>query len=113
AALLFHPGLGYYEGDGDGTTKLVGSYPAIVMSVCDATGKPLPQLHRIYLDPSGAGKADVPEPKKLLGQGRGGAIHLAEPTDTLALAEGPETGVAVLEATGTPTWSAIYAGNLV
>jgi len=111
AALLFHPALGYYEGDGK-TTKLIGSYPAIVMAVCDATGKPLAQVHRVYLDPKGAGKADVPEPKKLLGQGRGGAIHLVEPADVLALAEGPETGMAVLEATGTPTWSAISGPNL-
>jgi putative DNA primase/helicase len=69
------------------------------------------------LRPNGAGKADVPSPKKLMspaspGATRGGAVRLFEPGETLALAEGIETALAVHELTGFPVWATVSAGGM-
>src|SRR5262249_55948551 len=70
-------------------------------------------VQRTYLALEGTGKAAVGPPKKALGKVVGGAIRLGEPsTGTLALAEGIETALAVMEATGTPAWAAVGAENL-
>lgn len=74
-------------------------------------------VHRTYLDPAGLGKAPVDQPKKLTeaiheGATNGAAIRLAEAGRTLALAEGIETALAVMEATGTPAWATVSAGGL-
>jgi hypothetical protein len=75
-------------------------------------------LHRTYLARGGAGQADVPTSRKLTpaiyqGATRGAAIRLAEPTaGRLALTEGIETAVAVIGATGAPTWSCVSAGGI-
>jgi hypothetical protein len=49
-------------------------------------------VHRTFLKLDGIGKADVPQNKMMLGQVQGGSVHLAEPTDQLAVTEGIETG---------------------
>jgi hypothetical protein len=74
-------------------------------------------LHRTYLATDGPGKAPVDAPKKLtpsiaLGATRGAAIRLAPAGTTLALAEGIETALAVIEATGTPTWATVSAAGM-
>jgi phage/plasmid primase-like uncharacterized protein len=43
---------------------------------------------------------------------RSGAVRLAPAGETLALAEGIETALSVLQATGIPTWVALAASNL-
>jgi putative DNA primase/helicase len=116
AALRLHRALKYWTNDGDAPVRL-GTFPAIVAEVQRLDGR-VAALHRIYLAPDRAGKADVPEPKKLTpaiysGATNGAAIHLAEPTDgRLALTEGIETGLAVMQATGMPTWACVSAGGL-
>lgn len=62
-------------------------------------------------------KAEVSSPKRLmrLPEGRtisGCAIHFGEPQEVLALAEGIETALSVVLATGLPTWSCISATGL-
>jgi putative DNA primase/helicase len=117
SALRLHPSLAYWQPGSDGTTTLVGKYPAIVAEVRMLDGT-VAALHRTYLAPGGHGKAEVPEPKKLTpaifsGATKGAAIHLAEPTDgRLAITEGIETGLAVMEATDTPTWACVCEGGL-
>jgi len=107
--LRLHPALGYYSDDDP--PKKLGTYPAMVAKVQDAAGLSV-ALHRTYLDPDGPGKADVPKPKKAQGPTAAAAVRLAEPVDVLAVTEGIETGIAVLEATGTPTYAALSAGGL-
>ena len=105
--LLFHPDLTYWE------TKT--GYPALIAIVRDAAGRRT-AIHRTYLRPDGAAKADVPKPRKMLGSVSGGAVRLAEPSDTgvLVLAEGIETALAVMTACpDLPVWAALSAGNLV
>jgi hypothetical protein len=107
SSLKLHPALGYYDGDGN----LIGNYPVMIAPVQGVNGE-LIGLHRTYLDPAGDGKAQVVAPKKLSGSSKGGAIRLAKAGETLAITEGIETGLAVMEATNTPTWAAICANGL-
>ena len=106
--LRFHPGLDYIE-----NKKIVGQYPALVFRVSDACGRSV-TLHRIYLDRDG-NKAPVANPKKLMAYPKGirrltgGAIRLAPAGYYLGVAEGPETALAVMAATGMPVWSTVSA----
>ena len=110
--LRFHPGLPYF----DATQGLIGEFPAVVAPVLAPDGE-IVAVHRTFLDPRGAGKADVPQPKKLTlavrpGASRGAAIRLSPLAETLALAEGIETALAVSEATGVPVWSTVSAPGM-
>ena len=102
-----HPGLDYW----DGKAK-IGKFPAMIALVRDPAGNPV-TLHVTYVTMEGE-KAPVPSPKKLMPypQDRslsGAAIRLATPGDVLGEAEGIETALAVMEATGMPMWSAVNA----
>lgn len=85
--------------------------PAMVAAVQAADGRVV-GAQRTYLDDRGAGKAPVATPRKSIGPVRGGAVRLAPVAPVLALTEGIETGLAVLEATGSATWAAISAPGL-
>ncbi|OZA27532.1 MAG: hypothetical protein B7X93_08935 [Hydrogenophilales bacterium 17-61-9] len=112
--LRFHPSLPYFEREGK-KKVLIGHFPCLIARVDDLTGKPV-TIHRIYLDPeldpSTKGKAKVPEPKKAMSGMKGAAIHLCQPTEELALAEGIETALAVLLLTGLPVWPTLNSGNM-
>lgn len=106
-ALRFHPSLAYYDGD-----RKVGEYPAIIAMVSGTQGNPV-TIHRTYLTQDGK-KAPVESPKKLMSYPKdrkiiGGAIRLVDPGPVLAVAEGLETALAVLEGTGLPVWCAVNA----
>lgn len=114
-AIRFHPALPYYDGD-----QRIGEFPALVALVSGAQGDPV-TIHRTYLTPDGR-KAPVESPKKLMGYPKdrqivGGAIRLTEAgIRVMAVAEGLETSLAVMEGTGLPTWCAVNAlllGNFV
>jgi putative DNA primase/helicase len=101
--------LRYYRHDGSWT-----EHPAMVAAV-RGVGGDLLTLHRVYLNDRG-GKADVPNPKRLMTPATetwlGGAVHLYEPDDRLALAEGIESALAVRLLTGWPVWSTVTAGGM-
>jgi len=107
-ALRFHPTLSYYDGD-----KRIGEFPAIVAMVSGAQGGPV-TIHRTYLTRDGQ-KASVESPKKLMSypQDRkivGGGIRLVDASGpVMAVAEGLETSLAVMEGTGLPVWCAVNA----
>ncbi len=69
-------------------------------------------LHRTYLSSDGFSKANVDPPKMMLGKCSGGSVHLAEPSNKLALAEGLETALSVQQMTGIPTWATLSAGGM-
>ena len=48
----------------------------------------------------------------MLGDCLGGAVRLAPVNTTLAIGEGIETCLSVLQATGIPTWAALSAGGI-
>lgn len=111
-SLRRHDALSYWD---DG--QELGKFPAMLALVTGPDGKPV-TFHRTYLAPGGAGKADVPAPKKMMppvrpGATRGAAIRLTDAArDTLAVAEGIETTQAVHEATGQDAWATISAGGM-
>lgn len=106
ASLRFAPSLAYVE-EGQPTRRL----PAMVAAVQAKDGRVV-GVHRTFLDARSAGKAPVDTPRKSLGPVRGGAVRLAPVGSVLALAEGIETALAVMQATGMATWAAISAPGL-
>lgn len=104
-SLRFHPALRYER-------EIVGEFPAMVGPLVNAKDEVV-GIHRTYLQADGSAKADVLKPKMFLGAVRGAAIRLCDDVgETIAITEGIETGLAVQEATGLPTWVAGSAGNL-
>ena len=73
-------------------------------------------VHRTYLAPGGAAKADATPTKAMLGPTRGGAVRLADgPMERLVVTEGIETGLSLLSGLlGTPAavWAALSAGGM-
>ena len=85
--------------------------PAMVASVQDPGGRVV-AVHRTFLSRVGTAKASVSEPKMSLGPVAGGAVRLARANGRLAVSEGIETGLSILQATGIPTWAALSAPNM-
>ena len=83
-------------------------WPTMVAGVQNAEGR-LCAIHRTWLAINGSGKAPVPpnSEKKSLGPVGGGAVRLALAAETVALAEGVEDALAILQMTGTPAWAVI------
>ena len=104
--LRFHPDLTHWE------TRT--GYPGLVAFVRNAGGRVV-GIHRTYLAPDGAAKADLPSPRMMLGPVAGGTVRLAPPGGNAALgiAEGIETALSVMQSCpGLPVWAALAAGNL-
>ena len=100
--LRFHPRCPYRD----------RRLPAMVALMSDPLTSDPRGIHRTFLLPDGSGKADVPRPKMMLGDG--GVIRLAEPeTDGLGLAEGIETALAVMQRVAWgPVWAAGNSGGI-
>jgi hypothetical protein len=69
-------------------------------------------VHRTFLDADGSGKATVDTPRMTLGPCRRGAVRLAEATQQLMVAEGIETALSAMQATGRPAWAALSTGGM-
>jgi DNA primase len=80
------------------------NFPAMVCAVQQPDGK-IAGIHRTFLREDGAGKASLPAPKMSLGKIKGGAVRLAKVEAELIVAEGVETALSVMQATGKPTWA--------
>lgn len=90
-------------------------HPAMVAAVRDVSGQ-LVTVHRTLLTGDGR-KADVDVPKRLMRLPddrtiNGCAIRIGEPHEVLAVAEGIETALSVVVATGLPCWACICAHGL-
>jgi len=98
--------LEYSEGTGS-QRKVLGKFPSLIGKI--TKNSDLVGVQRQYLNQDGS-KADVETQKSMLSIGTracsGGAVYLGAPTDTLAITEGIENGLAVQIATGIPTWAA-------
>lgn len=91
----------------------LGPLPCLVCAVHDPCGE-VAGIQRIYLADNGQGKADLPSPKRSLGQVKGGAIRLGDPgaSGTLAVCEGPETGLSLSAMLDAPVWVSAGASFL-
>jgi len=102
-ALRFHPSLKH---------PLGGFWPAMVALVTNGIdGTPI-AVHRTFIARDGGGKAPVDPQKMMLGPCRGGAVRLADPDDVLMVAEGLETSLAAMQASGHPAWAALSTSGL-
>ena len=87
--------------------------PAIVARVSAVDGAFL-GVHLTFLTTDGKSNASLGGKRKLmLGGTRGGAVRLGEPAGELTVAEGIETALSVVDATGCPTWAALSTSGLV
>lgn len=84
--------------------------PAMVAVVSDLNCNVV-AVHRTYLDGQG-NKTNLEPPKAALGPIAGRAVHLAPVGEVLALAEGIETALSVLQATAIPIWATLGTANL-
>ena len=85
--------------------------PAMLALLVDMQGRPV-AVHRTFLAPGGAGKAQVDPVRMTLGPVRGAAVRLAPVAPRLVVAEGIETALAAGLLLRAPAWAAISAGNL-
>ncbi len=73
-------------------------------------------LHRTYITPQGCKISESPAkkifPTLYRGATTGGAIQLFEPSDTLAIAEGIETALAINQMLQEPVWAATSANGM-
>jgi hypothetical protein len=87
--------------------------PALALRFTDKSNAPLNAISLVYLEPSGKSKAKFPDggghkPTMMFGGIKGAAIRLADSVSgkPVILAEGPETGLTIWQATGLPVWIA-------
>lgn len=101
--LRYNPGIRY---DRSGL-----HLPCMVCAV-QAVDRTVTAIHRIWIRDDGRGKAGVTMPRKSLGPVAGGAVRLTTAEDHVALAESVEDGMALMQMTGEPVWSAPSASHL-
>ena len=92
------------------------SFPTLIAAVCGIRDGKIPRITgiwRIYLAADGKAKAPVESPRLGLGRIRGGAVWLTKPAERLAVAEGIETALAIVQACpGLAVCSALSTGNM-
>jgi len=104
-ALRFHPECPRGEGR---LPAMLGLMRGIV------TDRPL-GVHRTFLAPGGRGKAGVEPNKMMLGRAKGAVLKLTPDEDVtrgLALTEGIEDALAVLNSGVAPVWACLSAGAM-
>jgi hypothetical protein len=104
------PTLRYHHGLKHGPSGLILS--ALVAAVTKWPTTTVIAVQRIFFKVGAGDGIKALKPKMSLGPVRGGAVRLAPAAETLVLAEGLETGLAVMQATGLPTWAALGTTNL-
>ena len=82
------------------------------MATCVAPDKTITGIHRTFLRDDGKAKAPVSDAKLTLGLCRCGGVRLAPAGNKIAISEGIETGLSVMQSTGLPTWAALSAGGI-
>jgi putative DNA primase/helicase len=101
--LRFHAGLKHPSG---------GIWPAMVALVTRGFDDTPLAIHRTFLARDGAGKATVNPQKMMLGPCRGGAVKLCPIAHRLLIAEGIETALSAMRATGQGAWAALSTSGL-
>jgi putative DNA primase/helicase len=101
--LRFHAGLKHRSG---------GRWPAMVALLTRGADDTPLAIHRTFLAHDGACKAPVDPQKMMLGPCRGGAVRLGPIGDRLVVAEGIETALSAMQATGQPAWAALSTSGL-
>jgi putative DNA primase/helicase len=105
-SLRFHCGLEHIE------RGVIA--PAMVAAVQISPGREIIGIHRTYLSGDGHDKAFGSDSKLSLGPIGGGAVRLAavKPDQWLIVAEGIETTLSAMQASGLPGWAALSTSGL-
>lgn len=103
------PSLRYHRNLTHGPTGL--SLPAMVAAV-QGPDRKITGIHRTFLTMDGTNKSPVASNKMMLGRCAGGAVRLAAVAEKLALTEGIETSLSVMQATDIPTWACLSTSGL-
>jgi phage/plasmid primase-like uncharacterized protein len=82
-----------------------------MVAAIQAPDRSITAVHRTFIRDDGRGKAPVDRPRMMLGSVAGGAVRLAHVGPKMVVAEGLETALTVMEATGLPTWAVLSASN--
>ena len=88
-SLRFHPTC-FYRDKSDAEPRKI---PALLCAITDPDGT-IVGVNRIYLAATG-GRADVPDPKKVLGRLHACAVRFGVPGDVLVVGEGVETMLSI------------------
>ncbi|MGB1951691.1 MAG: DUF7146 domain-containing protein [Marinobacter sp.] len=107
-ALRLHPRLGYFD-----QGNCIGMHPAMVAKIENVDGQ-VESFHITYLTPEGE-KAGVQSPKKVMSPVNGingAAIRLAPVAEHIAVTEGIENALAVMEGEGLPCWACVSANGI-
>lgn len=102
-SLRFHPALKHAP-----SGEL---FPAMVAGV-QGPDRRIVGIHRTFLQADGKAKAPVEPPKMMLGLCAGGCVRLGPVGDELHIAEGIESALAAMQATGVPTWASLSTSGL-
>jgi len=87
-------------------------FPALLGNIEGSNGF---AVHRTYLAPDGAGKADISPSKTMLGPTMGGAVRLSSGSGRLVIGEGIETALSLLSGLldgSMSVWAALSAGGM-
>jgi len=87
------------------------SFPAMVAAV-QRPDRQVIAVQVTFLKPDGTGKAPVSSPRKTVGKLGSGAVRLGPAGDAVALAEGTETALAVMQLAGKACWASLGATRI-
>lgn len=104
ATLRFHPAL-YHKQTGE-------RFPAMIGIVQDIKTGNFKAVHRTYLEPETANKAEVQSPKSILATISGGGLLIGKPCGKLIIGEGVETTLSLHQETGYSAIAALSASNM-
>jgi putative DNA primase/helicase len=104
-SIRYHPGLKH------AASGLL--LPAMVAAV-QASYRQIRGIHRTFLKADGTGKAPISDPRLSLGTLTGGSVRLAAARHDrpLLIAEGIETAMAAMQASGLPAWAALSTSGI-
>lgn len=87
-------------------------FPALVAAVQRPTDRTVVATQRTTLRQDGTRKAPIATPRITTGTLGGGAVRLAPAGEVLGIAEGVETGLSAMQASGVPVWCCIGAARM-
>jgi putative DNA primase/helicase len=87
------------------------SFPAMVAAV-QGPDRRVVACQLTFLKRDGSGKAPVSAPRKTIGKLGSGAVRLGPAGDAVALAEGTETALAVMQLSGMACWASLGAARI-